>query len=475
MPKHNLLGGTDGFRGHATTDLGPGLINEETFALATYALVERQLELGLTGPVIIGQDTRKSGDRLRRASIAGALMHDVKVLDLRVAPTPVLQKVALELGAMATVAVTASHNHHNDNGWKGMVGSDKPSKEIVSDISNHYWNHVESGLTVPTDSLYSDNLQWPELLTWYADEVIADIQKQFGDKPLAGRLFVIDGAYGAGQTITPAIFRRLGAEVEEFCCDESGSINDGCGAADLSGLASFLKNRPDITSNSNFIGALANDGDADRVMSIGFLSTASGAQLVEVNGNHAMGLHAMGEPGIVGTEYTNSGLVRMLELEGIGFEYCKNGDIFVTQALREKQSQGEPWRRGGEFTGHHVDTDWLSSGDGVRMAAWLAAYASSKELTFGSIHQDIPLWSERMAKVKLPVPSSQYDLGEDQMLQKLILQTEQELGDEGRLIIRPSGTEPLVRVWGEGKQQHAIDKAVRRIEETIKHNIESGQ
>lgn len=467
MSERVLLGGTDGFRGVATVEDGAGIVNPETFALATYALIEYQRAQGIDGPLVTARDTRPSSEQLHQAVIAAGLRAGVEVVSLDVAPTPATQKVAQELSAMATVVVTASHNPKEDNGWKGMLGSSKPSKDVVVAISDRYWKLVDDGFAIELDQ--SEGVQRkPELLEWYKTEVVSDIEKQFGKKPLSGKLFVVDGAYGAAQKVTPDILRRLGADVEEFCCDGSGFINDGCGAANLSGVKAFLASRPDITSNPNFVGALANDGDADRLMGVAVLPGEGDAiQTVDIDGNHLMEAIAQGQPGIVGTEYTNTAFVRRLYAEGVNFEYCANGDMFVTEALRKKQSDGDDWTRGGEFTGHIVMTDWLSSGDGVRMAAWFAAYAVTNGKTFADIYNEGPMWAEKMDKVKFAGPGKD-TIKEDPEVQAAIAKAEAELGESGRIILRPSGTEPVVRIWGEGLDGLQIERIVAELTEVVR-------
>lgn len=467
MSERVLLGGTDGFRGEATMEPGPGIVNPETFALATLSLIEYQREQGVMGPLVTARDTRPSSEALHQAVIAAGLKAGVEVISLDVAPTPATQKVAKELGAMATVVVTASHNPKEDNGWKGMLGSRKPSKDVVVDISDRYWRHVDEGLEI--DVAQTEGvLRKPELLEWYKNEVVSDIERQFGKKPLSGKLFVIDGAYGAAQKVTPDILRRLGADIEEFCCDGSGFINDGCGAANLSGVKQFLASRPDITGNPNFVGALANDGDADRLMGVAVLPGDEGeVRTVAIDGNHLMEAIAQGQPGIVGTEYTNTAFVRRLEAKSIDFEYCANGDMFVTEALRKKQADGEDWTRGGEFSGHIVMTDWLSSGDGVRMAAWFAAYAVTNDKTFADIYNEGPMWAETMDKVKF-AGSGKDAIKEDPDVQDALAKAEAELGENGRIILRPSGTEPVVRVWGEGLDGLQIERIVRELTDVVR-------
>src|ERR1044072_8199555 len=285
------LGGTDGHRGEFTEDQAPGLMNEYTVKGATAALIDYQLDAGAEGPVVIAQDTRASGEVLRRAAIAGAAEHGVEVIDLHVAPTPMAQQVAESVGAMATVVLTASHNPASDNGWKGMLGNRKPSKEEVRAISDIFWNRWEqngNGLTVPAASpngVYETNRAYRE---WYRRKVVQDVRNQFGhERPLDGKKIVYDGAFGAAKDVTPNVLRDLGATVEEFSCGD-GVINEKCGAADLEGLRSFLSARPELLADPNFLGAVANDGDADRMMGVGVIHRNGEPELVEITGNHAM-------------------------------------------------------------------------------------------------------------------------------------------------------------------------------------------
>jgi phosphoglucosamine mutase len=445
-------------------------MNAETVAGATYALVSYQQDNHEQGPVVVARDTRPSGERLREAAICGALAGGAEVIDLDIAPTPAAQKIASEVGAMATVVITASHNPAKDNGWKGMPGHDKPAKDVVQAVSDRYWHQVDNGLVIPHDKV-GEVSKRPDLLEGYSREVVASIAREFGDKPLGGRLFVVDGAYGAAQKITPDIFRQLGAEVAEFCCDGQGVINDNCGAADLRGLKRFLSQHSEITGDPRFVGAVANDGDADRVMGIGMNTQG---EPVEINGNHMMRALAEGQPGIVGTEYTNSALVKHLEEQNVGFADCPNGDVYVTEALRKKQNQSRPWRRGGEFTGHLVDMDWLPSGDGVRMAAWYASYVVSKGWDFGQAHDDLPLWAETMRKISLGGADQHAVVGSPEVADALA-KARSRLGDDGRIVFRPSGTEPVVRVWGESPDAQRIDGVVDVLSSAVQSRIHAAQ
>lgn len=472
MTEMVLLGGTDGHRGEFTEDQTPGLINETTFRDATFAFGTYLLEQGAEpGPFVVARDTRPSSPALSRAVIEGATALGVDVMDLGVAPTPMAQRVAGEIGALATVAVTASHNEAGDNGWKGMIGNRKPNKDEVRAFSEIFWSQTERGLMVPRgQGIITQEGEYRREL--YRNGIVKDIREQFGDeKPLEGKIIVVDGANGAAKNITPDVLRDLGATVEEFSCGE-GVINEKCGAADpdMSGLREYLNARPELLRDPNFLGAVANDGDADRMMGMGVIHPNGKLALVEINGNHVMEALAQGEPGIVGTQYTNTGMVRRLQRADVGFEYCDNGDMHVTKALQAKQAAGLGWRRGGEFTGHQVDLDWLPSGDGVRMAAWFAAWAAKRGQTFGEIYEQLPLWAEEMRKVRIPAARATEIMRSDEV-RGVVAQAEKDLGANGRIIVRKSGTESnqdthLQRVWGEAANP-GIDRVIAGIAAAI--------
>jgi phosphomannomutase len=467
MTEHELLGGTDGVRGTATDELGPGLINEETFAGLSYALVSMQQEQGLRGPVIVAQDTRPSGEALRHASIDGALARNADVWDFGVAPTPMAQKIGQEVGALAVIVNSASHNDAPDNGWKGMPSSRKPHGPEVHAISDRYWQQVDSGLRIPRDQWHKAT-EMPELSRLYIHEVVRDIEGVFGHVPLEGKRFVVDGANGAAQYVTPEVLEALGAKVDRFNCNGEGLINAGCGAAHTEGVQKFLEDNPEITEDPDFVGAIANDGDGDRVMTLGVVQTAEGPQIVRLDGNHVMVAHAEGQPGIVGTHYANTGLVTYLQEKGIDFERCPTGDVNVTKALRDRQNRGQHWKRGFEPSGHHIDTDWLSSGDGTYMAAWFAAWAVQNKKTFGDVHESIPLWPERKEDIKLASVAEGKYLLEHPTVRNTLLTAEEDFGGTSRVVSRNSGTEKALRLWVEAQEVSQAESILRALTQAVK-------
>ncbi len=467
-----VLDGTDGFRGPVELDQsGPARINYETAAFLSLATVMTQHEQGGRGAFIVGGDTRASTYELKSGAIGGARIASDFVVDMGVVPTPAIQKMTVELEGIGAMSVTASHNPEGDNGLKYLPDGRKPSDEQAQNISHKYWELVRGNVDVPKHPEPKVD-RWGDMLkSEYGRQVLADVRKTFERvRPLANKLVVVDGAYGAGKEFTPQILRSLGAKVIEYACDDGGRINEHCGAADLRGLKEFLADRPSITDHPGFIGGLANDGDADRLMAVGVVPGKSGSRkLVELTGNHIMWAMAHNEPGIVGTEYTNSGLVTRLQQDGIEFEYCANGDVHVTRRLLQLQQEGKPWHIGGEFSGHLVDTDWLSSGDGVRMAAWLACWATSRDMTLGDMHQELPLWPEHMESVQLPAGIKIAKTDERLLAAKA--EAEASLAGAGRVVVLPSGTQPVVRAWVEATEAALGAEVSAKLVHNLQHTL----
>jgi phosphoglucosamine mutase len=246
--------------------------------------------------------------------------------------------------------------------------------------------------------------------------------------------------------MAPRLYGALGATVVRFECHNDGArINLNCGAAHLEGVKNFLRINPDISQKPNFLGVFASDGDGDRVMGVDPLGRV-------INGNHWLQRLAIGQRGIVGTVYTNSALREAVERAGVEFHECPNGDSHVTAKIIElTKERGPGYTRGGEFTGHLIDIDHLSSGDGLYMGAWMAAQAVSEGITLADIYNGLVLWPEKM--VNIHVDNAEEKLA-DPLVKEAIQSIRDHLGQRGRIIVRPSGTEPLVRVWAESRDEN---------------------
>ncbi|MCA1604059.1 MAG: hypothetical protein LC775_00905, partial [Acidobacteria bacterium] len=365
-------------------------------------------------------------------------------------PTPMIAWLAQEHQVNA-IAVTASHNPDGDNGFKLFeTGGIKPTRDVLDEVEAHYWQTVGSDKS-RSHATMSRIVSRPELADAYLDEIIT---KLGGPNILQDRLVVVDGANGAASELAPTLYRRLGAEVVEFACNRQGVINRDCGAAHLEGLQAFLQEHLDLTGDARFLGAFANDGDADRVMGV----DKSGRIL---NGNHWMLHLANGQNGIVGTKYTNSALREAVEADGVTFHECDNGDSHVTAKLQELDLT-----RGGEFTGHMIDLEHIPSGDGLYMGGWLAAALARKELTLSNVYDSLPLRPELLRNVHVDGADGKAITGSERV-QAAIAEEAARYEGAVRVVLRPSGTESLVRIWAEAKQQDIVEAVVDRLTKAV--------
>lgn len=459
--------GTDGARGQWIESMeithGDGVLSTGDVAGYSMALTEI---LGPEAVVVMGRDTRPSGEILKRYATAGIEAMGGTVVDVGIAPTPAIQKIALEIGAAGAISLTPSHNPYTDAGWKGMIGSEKPSAETIRAIDEHFRAIHASGVVKSLNPNVYDPRKHEQRqhLGRYMNGVIAQVRQAFGDdRPLEGKIVVADTARGAANEVTPVILERLGAEVVRFACDTDDLINHNAGATQLKkGLMPFLSARPELATHPRFVGATANDGDADRVMGVGVANLDGDSEFYTLDGNIALELLAPGQPGVVGTDYTNDATIKRIREAGTEFEFCRNGDVNVTRALQKND-----WERGAEFSGHIVDLSWLNSGDGVRMAAWLLSFAAKNDTTFAEICQKRPLDPEKMVSVKLPTGTA----FKTDWIQEVLEPSAADNNFGFRHLTRASGTEPLVRVWGVGSTQEYVDWRIGRIVSAIQQSI----
>ncbi len=458
-----ILFGTDGYRGLANDNNEPG-VNPLTFEWLAHQYVRLITEQNDQLPVVIvGRDTRDSGPALHEAVCRGALLAGADVWDVGIAPTPVIAWIAQRYGA-AAVAITASHNPNDDNGFKPFdPGGVKPARSRLDELERRYSasaRHETHGQSIQKSK------RWvrPEL----ADEYLGHVVEVLGGAELlSSKIVAVDGANGAAYQIAPRLYEALGARVITFACSGQGEyINQGCGAAHLEGVTEFLKQNPALIQQSNFLGAFASDGDGDRVMGI----NANGGI---INGNHWMHQLAEGQKGIVGTIYTNAGLRESVQALGVEFHECDNGDSYVTAKLMElTQQRGTGFGRGGEFTGHLIDLSHLPSGDGLYMGAWLATKVVTGGADLVDIENSLNLWPEKMASVYLKDGVGGKEVLQNKLIQEAIATEQALLGNDGQVVVRPSGTEALIRVWVQAKYSTLLDGIVERLTSLL-HTIKS--
>jgi len=439
----NHLFGTDGVRGVANEFLTPEL----AFALGRaggHVLASH----GDGRPVVVGRDTRLSSPMLEAALCAGICSIGLDVLALGIIPTPGVAWLTKRLNAAAGVMISASHNPIEDNGIKFFASDGcKLSDALEDEIAAHVADGASLARPTGTDVGVIEDRR--HAVSTYAEHCWS------GGADLGGKTIVIDAAHGAAYDIAPKVFEHLGARVIKLHCSSNGKkINVKCGSTDLSKL------RERVLANPGSIG-IAFDGDADRALFI----DEDGA---EVTGDHVLAMRTkdllsrdeLPQRTIVATVMSNVGLERSLEELGVKLIRTPVGDRYV---LEEMQRGG--YRLGGEQSGHIIDLHSNTTGDGVATAVSVASLAAgSKRLA------DIAKIMRRHPQVLVNVvvaDKTRYETSEP--VREAIAHTQVTLGKNGRILVRPSGTEPLIRVMIEGQEEEQIRELAQRVADAIKN------
>lgn len=439
--------GTDGIRG----TVGKSPITPD-FALrlahAVGRVLRRQGQQGERPLVLIGKDTRISGYMLESALESGFNSAGVDVMLLGPLPTPGVAYLTRAQRASLGVVISASHNPFYDNGIKFFSANG-------SKLPDAWEEEVEQVLLEAPEWVDSAELGKARRLTDAAGRYIEFCKSTFDHSlSLRGLRIVVDAAHGAAYQIAPKVFHELGAEVIAIGCSPDGlNINEGVGATHPEALVMAVR------ANKAHFG-VALDGDADRL------------QLVDeqgrlFNGDELLYLMAAdrlarGEavPGVAGTLMTNMAVEQALKAQGVGFVRAKVGDRYV---LEELQRNG--WQLGGESSGHLLALDKHTTGDGLVSALQVLQACVRSGKTVAQWLSEVTLFPQVMVNVRLQP-------GQDWKSNRL-LAAEQEtvqkqLGSAGRLLIRPSGTEPLLRVMVEARDERLASECVQRLVQAAK-------
>ena len=441
--------GTDGVRGVANVDLTPEL----AFRLgrAGAAVVAGKPDRGR--PLVVGRDTRLSGTMLEAAVVAGITSTGHDTLSLGVVPTPGVARVTIETKAAAGVMISASHNPIEDNGIK-FFGPDgfklRDDQEhaierlLADDASIARATHHNVGVAQSSH----------ELVAHYADAVIA------GGADLSGLTIVVDAAYGAAYLVGPQALARLGATVEPLHASDDGSqINVACGSTDLSRLAQRVAELREQRPGAQVVG-VAFDGDADRALFVDETgATIDGDRVMLVLARDKKKRGTLQGDTVVGTVMSNIGLERALAAEGIALERAAVGDRYVLELMRAKGL-----RFGGEQSGHLIDLDRNTTGDGPGTAVALFSVVARDGTTLHELASALVVAPQILLNVRTP----KKDVLEDSAVRAAIERAERELGAGGRILVRPSGTEPLIRVMIEGDDRASIDRLANEVAEKVR-------
>jgi phosphoglucosamine mutase len=431
--------GTDGVRGVANGDLTPEL----AYAVGRAGAAVIARDQPLDRPIVVGRDTRLSGPMLEGAIVAGIASTGRNVVLLDVVPTPAVAAITAAIEAAAGVMISASHNPIEDNGIK-FFGADgfKMSDAVEAEIERLV--DAADELPRPTGLDIGVVTRTRGLIDNYFAKLVA------AGSDLSAYTVVVDGAFGAAYLIGPKIFERLGARVIAMNCEDDGSrINVDCGATNLHALRDRVNE--EIARSTGPVVGVAFDGDADRALFVDETGAVFG-------GDHIMlvlarDLEARGElPGdaVVGTVMSNMGFERALERHGVRLLRAAVGDRYVLEAMR-----AGGYRFGGEQSGHVIDLARGTTGDGPMTAVSLLAVAVRERRTLHELAADLAVYPQVLVNVRV----SDKSIADHPSVRDAIASAERELARDGRILVRPSGTEPLVRVMVEASDD-ARTKAV---------------
>lgn len=438
--------GTDGVRGRVgTLPITPDLVMRLGYAAGK--VLAQTAESGSVKPVVlIGKDTRISGYMLEAALEAGFAAAGVDVMLAGPMPTPAIAYLTRALRLAAGVVISASHNPYDDNGIKFFSASGNKLPDSVEAA-------IEAALDSPMECVTSERLGKAKRLFDAQGRYIEFCKSTFPNElDLRGLKIVVDCAHGAAYHIAPDVFHELGAEVVAIGNQPNGmNINDGVGATAPATLSAAVKDHgADL--------GIALDGDADRLLMVDATGRAyNGDELLYVMVKDRMATAPL--QGVVGTLMTNMALEVAFKAMGIGFARAKVGDRYVLEVLQERG-----WLIGGEGSGHLLFLDKHTTGDGIVSALQVLSALKRSGQTLPQATSDLTLFPQALINVKV---TSGYDWQKSSAVRAEKEIVEAELGDSGRVLIRASGTEPLIRVMVEARDPELANAMARRIADRI--------
>jgi phosphoglucosamine mutase len=448
------LFGTDGVRGLAnrelTAALALGLAQASAVVLTKGHHADARRAEGRRPVAVVARDPRISGEFLTAAVCAGLASSGVDVLDAGVIPTPAAAFLVDDIGADFGVMISASHNPAPDNGIKFFAFGGTKLPDEVED-------RIEAAMAEPQLMPVGGDVG---RIRRFADAEDRYVLHLLGALPhrLDGLHVVLDCAHGAASAVSPEVFTDAGAKVTLIGADPDGvNINDGVGSTHLDNLArAVLEHGADV--------GIAHDGDADRCLAV----DATGAV---VDGDQIMAIIAVAhkEHGrlahdtLVATVMSNLGLIRAMEQHGISVRQTRVGDRYV---LEDMSAGG--YTLGGEQSGHIVFSDHATTGDGVLTGLSLVARMAETGKSLAELARVMTVFPQILVNVG---GVDRERLAGDQGVADAVAALEAELGDTGRVLLRPSGTEPVVRVMVEAADQATADRVAHELAEVVRERL----
>lgn len=441
--------GTDGVRGRVGDyPITPQFVMHLGYA-AGKVLAKAEHAQGERAAVLIGKDTRISGYMLESALEAGLIAAGLDVYLAGPIPTPAVAYLTRALRLQAGVVISASHNPFEDNGIKFFSGNGMKLPDEVELA-------IEAELDNPMQTNPSDSLGKAKRIDDAVGRYIEFCKSTFpAEMNLRGLKIVVDSAHGATYHIARHVFHELGADVIAIGAHPDGkNINDGYGATAPANL------RKAVVEHKAHIG-LALDGDGDRLIMVDAEGKLyDGDQLLYIIAKHRQALGKM-HGGVVGTLMTNLAFEHAMQKLGIPFARAKVGDRYVMELLQQKD-----WQLGGENSGHIICLDKHSTGDGIVSALQVLHALRMKHQSLSQATQDLVMYPQVLINVR--VKGKAADLLENPAVKAVATEAEHALSGKGRVLLRPSGTEPLLRVMVEGEDGAQVKLWAEKIATVVK-------
>jgi phosphoglucosamine mutase len=443
------LFGTDGVRGLANGQLTAELALDLSVA-AAQVLADRGEFRGHRPLAVVGRDTRISGQFLEAAVVAGLASAGVDVLLLGVLPTPGVAYLTGRLDADLGVMLSASHNPMPDNGIKFLArGGHKLDDSIEIAIERRLHQDWQR----PTGGDIGRVTPYPSAVDDYTAHLVRTI-----DHPLAGLKVVLDCAEGAASDAGPQALRDAGADVSAIHVFPDGlNINENCGSTHLESLrAAVVKDDADV--------GFALDGDADRCLAVDHEgNVVDGDQILAVLALGFLERGQLAKDTVVATVMSNLGFVHAMKASNIGVRQTKVGDRYVLEAMKVSG-----YSLGGEQSGHVIMSDYATTGDGILTALHIL----ERMVTTGKSLQDLAAVMTRLPQVLVNVPGvDKSRTDDDAVLAAALAEEEAALGEAGRILLRPSGTEPLVRVMVEAETAEEARSIAERLARVVRDQL----
>ncbi len=449
--------GTDGIRRIANTDLSPSLVFK--VAKAGASVLSKHTDHAPT--VFIGRDTRISGTLIESAMVAGFLSYGANVKTLGVIPTPAVAYLTKKYGVDASVVISASHNTFEYNGVKyfsnkGMKIPDSLEEEIEEIMDS---DEKLSGLTAVSEKIgVSENGE--NMIEDYIDFIVGIFHESITKNNSEDFRVLIDTANGATYSVADKIYKRLGIKHDIINNTPNGiNINDKCGSTHLE----MLKEKV-IEGKYNL--GIAYDGDGDRCLAVDENGEEiDGDVMLAIASKYLKAKGKLANDTLVATVMSNLGINKFAEKEGIDFKQTKVGDRYV---LEEMLKNG--YNLGGEQSGHIIYLDYNPTGDGILTSLMLVQILLETKQLPSEARRVVNIYPQVLINARVK-NERKYDFDKDEEIVAAIDKVTKEFSGNGRVLIRTSGTEPLVRVMIEGENQEVITKKAREIADLIEKKL----